>query len=129
MADLARSPDDHGAARGAAARVLTRVWQEQAFASAALDFELAKRQLDPRDAALATELVYGVLRTADSLSPIAAPAVAASLAAFAVVYFIVFAAGFAYLLRLMARPPASADSGEPTTPIRTAGIVPWQEGG
>ncbi len=67
MADLARSPDDHGAARGAAARVLTRVWQEQAFASAALDFELAKRQLDPRDAALATELVYGVLRTEPAL--------------------------------------------------------------
>ncbi len=36
--------------------------------------------------------VYGLLRTADSVSPIAAPAVAASLAAFAVVYFAVFGA-------------------------------------
>jgi cytochrome d ubiquinol oxidase subunit I len=72
--------------------------------------------------------VYGLLRTADSLSPIAAPAIATSLAAFAIVYFIVFAAGFAYLLRLMARAPAAADSGAPTAPIRTAGIVPGQEG-
>lgn len=72
--------------------------------------------------------VYGLLRTADSLSPIAAPAVATSLAAFVVVYFLVFGAGFAYLLRLMARPPATADSGAPTAPIRTAGIVPGQEG-
>ncbi len=37
--------------------------------------------------------VYGLLRTADSVSPIAAPAVAASLAAFALVYFAVFGAG------------------------------------
>ena len=37
--------------------------------------------------------VYGLLRTADSVSPIAAPGVATSLAAFAVVYLIVFGAG------------------------------------
>jgi cytochrome d ubiquinol oxidase subunit I len=72
--------------------------------------------------------VYGLLRTADSLSPIAAPAVAFSLAAFAIVYFIVFAAGFAYLVRLMARAPSLAGSGQPVAPIRTAGIVPGQEG-
>ena len=47
---------------------------------------------------------------------------------FAIVYFIVFAAGFAYLLRLMARAPDIAGSGEPAAPIRTAGIVPGQEG-
>jgi cytochrome d ubiquinol oxidase subunit I len=49
--------------------------------------------------------VYGVLRTADSLSPVAAPAVAASLIAFIVVYFFVFGAGFFYLFRLMRRTP------------------------
>ena len=45
--------------------------------------------------------VYGLLRTADSASPIEAPAVAASLIAFIVVYFILFGAGTFYLLQLM----------------------------
>jgi cytochrome bd ubiquinol oxidase subunit I len=48
--------------------------------------------------------VYGLLRTADSASPIQAPAVAASLAAFVLVYVAVFGAG-SYMLRLMRRPP------------------------
>ena len=69
--------------------------------------------------------VYGHLLTADSVSPIAAPAVATSLLAFVIVYFFVFGAGLFYLLRLMARLPAEAeemvlDKG----PVRTAGIVP-----
>jgi 16S rRNA (cytosine967-C5)-methyltransferase len=50
-------------ARDVAGRALARVWQKDAFASAALDAELALARLDPRDAALATELCYGVLRT------------------------------------------------------------------
>lgn len=54
-------------ARDAAAHTLARVWQEDAFASAALDAEIARARLDPRDAALATELVYGVLRTEGAL--------------------------------------------------------------
>ena len=41
--------------------------------------------------------VYGLLRTADSASPLAAPAVGSSLLAFVIVYFIVFAAGLTYL--------------------------------
>src|SRR6201996_8954873 len=45
--------------------------------------------------------VYGVLRTADSVSPLAAPAVGASLLAFVIVYFVVFTAGVIYVLRLM----------------------------
>jgi len=49
--------------------------------------------------------VYGLLRTAESASPLAAPAVGASLVAFVIVYFAVFAAGVIYLLRLMAQPP------------------------
>jgi len=53
-----------GPAREVAAAVLVRVFTEDAFASAALDAELRRRpQLDPRDVGLATELVYGVLRT------------------------------------------------------------------
>ena len=49
--------------RDVAARVLARVAKDGAFAAAALDAELAKTvQLEPRDRALATELVYGSLR-------------------------------------------------------------------
>jgi 16S rRNA (cytosine967-C5)-methyltransferase len=50
-------------AREIAAHVLVRVDKDRAFASAALDAEIARRpKLDPRDRALATELVYGTLR-------------------------------------------------------------------
>src|SRR3979411_251228 len=41
--------------------------------------------------------VYGLLRTVDSASPLAAPAVASSLIGFVIVYFTVFAAGVIYL--------------------------------
>jgi cytochrome d ubiquinol oxidase subunit I len=41
--------------------------------------------------------VYGMLRTADNVSPVALPAVATSLAAFVTVYFIVFGAGLVYI--------------------------------
>ncbi|HEX2891341.1 cytochrome ubiquinol oxidase subunit I [Vineibacter terrae] len=57
--------------------------------------------------------VYGLMRTSESVSPIATPAVATSLATFAVVYFAVFGAGVFYLLRLMRRPP-SVDEPGPT---------------
>ncbi len=56
-------------AREVAARVLERVWSDDAFASAALDAEIKRRpQFDGRDRALATELVYGVLRTEGALT-------------------------------------------------------------
>jgi 16S rRNA (cytosine967-C5)-methyltransferase len=49
--------------RGVAADVLARVTKDAAFAAAALDAELERNvQLDARDRALATELVYGSLR-------------------------------------------------------------------
>jgi 16S rRNA (cytosine967-C5)-methyltransferase len=52
-------------ARDVAARVLVRVEKEHAFAAAALEAELARAaDLDARDRALATELVYGTLRVA-----------------------------------------------------------------
>jgi cytochrome d ubiquinol oxidase subunit I len=69
--------------------------------------------------------VYGMLRTVQSTSPIALPGVATSLAAFVVVYLVVFGAGFLYLLRLMARPPTAGEHGpERGVPVRTAGITP-----
>ncbi len=50
-------------ARSVAADVIVRVVRDGAFAAAALDVELERNvQLDARDRALATELVYGALR-------------------------------------------------------------------
>jgi cytochrome bd ubiquinol oxidase subunit I len=68
--------------------------------------------------------VYGLLRTADSVSPIEAPAVATSLTAYVVVYFAVFGAGIFYLLRLMRRPPAAGPGIEELGLTRAAGITP-----
>src|SRR5437016_8905970 len=69
--------------------------------------------------------VYGLLRTAESASPLAAPAVGSSLIAFIIVYFAVFAAGVIYILRLMAAPPHPGEQGPShDVPTRTAGITP-----
>ena len=68
--------------------------------------------------------VYGVLRTADSVSPIGAPGVAVSLAAFVLVYLSVFGAGTLMMLRMMARPPAMDEAGPDLLPTRAAGIMP-----
>jgi cytochrome d ubiquinol oxidase subunit I len=68
--------------------------------------------------------VYGLLRTAESMSPIDAPAVATSLLAFVIVYVLVFGAGIFYLLRLMGRAPLLAEPEMEGIPIRTAGITP-----
>jgi len=69
--------------------------------------------------------VYGLLRTADSVSPVTAGAVGTSLIVFVFVYTIVFGAGLYYILQLIrrgpegpARPPSAAE-GEPVlgTPL------------
>jgi cytochrome d ubiquinol oxidase subunit I len=70
-------------------------------------------------------VVYGLMRTAEARSPVDAPAVAASLAAFVVVYLVVFGAGIYYLLRLAGRAPEPGEAGpEPGRPQRAAGIMP-----
>jgi len=68
--------------------------------------------------------IYGQLRTADSASPLDAPAVAASLLAFVVVYFAVFGMGVWYLLGLMKKPPEAHEPPLGHAPIRSAGITP-----
>jgi cytochrome bd ubiquinol oxidase subunit I len=71
--------------------------------------------------------VYGLLRTVDSASPLAAPAVASSLIAFIVVYFIVFGMGVFYILRLMKAPPHHDEEGpRADMPTRAAGLTPAQ---
>ena len=75
--------------------------------------------------------IYGVLRTADSVSPLGAPAVAASLAAFAAVYCAAFGVGIWYILKLMSAPPHAHESdvaAGPDAPLRSYGITPAAAG-
>jgi len=69
-------------------------------------------------------VVYGLMRTADAVSPIGVPGVAGSLIAFVVVYFIVFGIGTWYILKLMGHAPHVGEAGIADAPIRTAGITP-----
>ena len=68
--------------------------------------------------------IYGLMRTAESASPLDAPAVGASLLAFIVVYFAVFGVGTWYILRLMNKTPHAGETPVEDAPIRTAGITP-----
>jgi cytochrome d ubiquinol oxidase subunit I len=68
--------------------------------------------------------IYGQLLTAQSHSPLAAPAVAVSLLAFVVVYFVAFGAGIYYLLKMMAKPPQAHEPEPEHMPQRGAGITP-----
>jgi len=75
--------------------------------------------------------VYGLMRTAESASPLAAPAVGASLLAFVAVYFAVFGMGSWYLLKLMSRAPQAHEPEPANAPAHAAGITsaPAIEGG
>jgi cytochrome d ubiquinol oxidase subunit I len=68
--------------------------------------------------------VYHALRTVDSVSPIAGPAVTGSLLAFVVVYLGTFVSGALYIVKLMAKPPSLHEPLPEALPIRTAGITP-----
>jgi cytochrome d ubiquinol oxidase subunit I len=67
--------------------------------------------------------VYGLLRTADSVSPIGAPGVALSLLAFVVVYLIVFGMGVWYLLRLMRADPEEVSTAPMPKAMLAAGVA------
>ena len=71
--------------------------------------------------------VYGLLRTADSLSNVDAEAIGASLVAFIVVYFVVFGAGVFYILRTVSKTPEGTQEELTSGPTRTAGITPAQQ--
>src|SRR5262249_35407387 len=66
-------------------------------------------------------IVYGLKRTAEAASPVAASTVAASLALFVAVYGIVFAMGIYYINRLIAKGPDGRAnepaSGLPSRPL------------
>jgi cytochrome d ubiquinol oxidase subunit I len=71
-------------------------------------------------------VVYGVLRTADAVSPHGAGPLALTLALFVVAYFFVFGAGTVYVLRMMRKGPQAFElhrateggPGEVRTPMR-----------
>ncbi|MDF1590384.1 MAG: cytochrome ubiquinol oxidase subunit I [Desulfobacterales bacterium] len=54
-------------------------------------------------------VVYGVLRTADAVSPLSGGPIAISLAAFVFTYAVVFGAGCYYILRLIGKGPPSEE--------------------
>jgi cytochrome d ubiquinol oxidase subunit I len=64
--------------------------------------------------------VYGVLTTAQSIAPLQASAVGASLVAFIIVYFFVFGSGTFYVLRLMGQRPEDRTVAKAVSPTRTA---------
>lgn len=68
--------------------------------------------------------IYSYLRTVHSVAPVEAAAVATSLIAFIVVYFLVFGAGIYYILRLMAQPPGPTTPESHALPQRAAGTTP-----
>jgi cytochrome d ubiquinol oxidase subunit I len=68
--------------------------------------------------------VYHALRTVDSVSPIASPALTGSLIAFVIVYFVAFTSGGIYILKLMAKPPQTREPVPEPVPTRSAGITP-----
>ncbi len=72
-------------------------------------------------------VVYGVLRTADAVSPVTASSVVTSLLIYITVYAVVFVAGAIYILRLLDEGPAPGDVGPkpegqraPGTPLAAA---------
>jgi cytochrome d ubiquinol oxidase subunit I len=69
-------------------------------------------------------IVYGIMRTSEGLSPVAASAVASSFFAFVLVYLVVFSIGIYYMRRLIRRGPQGAavapPDGLPNRPLSTA---------
>jgi cytochrome d ubiquinol oxidase subunit I len=63
-------------------------------------------------------VIYGVLRTADAVSPVRAAEVSVSLVAFMAIYAVVFSVGALYILRLIAAGPnaGSAETAGPRPP-------------
>lgn len=77
-------------------------------------------------------IVYNVMRTADAVTPHGALEVGITLILFIVIYFIVFGAGAVYIVRLIAKGPATEHTGqpveggpgEPRTPSRPFSAAP-----
>ncbi len=73
-------------------------------------------------------VAYGVLRTADATSPVAAPTVALSLAMFVLVYCVVFSVGILYVYRMLAKGPAPMPHAPDILPNRPLSVVQRPDG-
>jgi cytochrome d ubiquinol oxidase subunit I len=70
-------------------------------------------------------VAYGILRTADAISPVPAASVATTLALFVLIYGVVFSAGIYFINRLIARGPEAElvetpQIGSPVRPMSAA---------
>lgn len=54
-------------------------------------------------------IIYGVMRTAEAVSPVGGKPIALSLAAFVITYVVVFGAGVYYIGRLIAKGPGDQE--------------------
>ncbi len=106
-------------ARAVAIQVLFRVASRGAYASRALDAELARARLDPRDSALATEIVYGALRVLPELDAELAARLRRGLDQQEGMLLAALRAG-CYQLRYLSRVPAHAAVDETVTALRAA---------
>jgi cytochrome bd ubiquinol oxidase subunit I len=70
-------------------------------------------------------VVYGVLRTADAVSPLSSQQVGTSLLIFIIVYFLVFGTGIYYMLKLMAKGPRVGDPAADVPGDAGRGITPF----
>lgn len=81
-------------------------------------------------------IIYGLMRTADAVSPVSATQLGVSLAAFVAVYLVVFGAGTVYVLRLIAIGPKTGEGkhfalggpGQPHHPARPLSAAAANEG-
>ena len=97
-----------GAAAWALKRLDTAAWYHRALVLAAPSgFVAVLTGWITAEVGRQPYVVYGVLRTADAVSPVSTASVATSLIFFMVVYAIVFSAGALYILRLIAKGPES----------------------
>ena len=88
----------------------SRLFQMAAFAMAPAGFVAVLAGWISAEVGRQPWVVYGVLRTADAVSPVSGGQVASSLLVFMIVYAIVFTAGTLYILRLAARGPGSGET-------------------
>ncbi|MDX2448734.1 MAG: cytochrome ubiquinol oxidase subunit I [Desulfobacterales bacterium] len=68
-------------------------------------------------------IVYEVLRTSDTVSPVVGPNIALSLLAFIITYVFVFGAGSYYIIRLIGKGPDSADNAYSDHGIKVPALV------
>jgi cytochrome d ubiquinol oxidase subunit I len=88
----------------------SRLYQMAAFAMAPAGFIAVLAGWISAEVGRQPWAVYGVLRTADAVSPVAGGQVASSLLVFMIVYAIVFTVGTLYILRLVTRGPGSGET-------------------